>query len=176
MSLGTRESTIASQQIFKGTVISLRVDTVQLPNGVPARREVVEHNGGVVIVCQPERDKLILIRQYRYPCDEELLELPAGRIELGEEPLAAAQREIIEETGYQAASWELMAKMYSAPGFCSEMLYLYQARDLAFVGKNLDYDESIEVLIMPVAEAWALIRAGKVRDAKTIAGIGLLRG
>jgi len=69
-----------------------------------------------------------------------------------------------------------MAKMYSAPGFCSEMLYLYQARDLAFVGKNLDYDESIEVLIMPVAEAWALIRAGKVRDAKTIAGIGLLRG
>ena len=175
MALFTRENTVSSKQIFAGQVVSLRVDQLLSPGGQSFCREVVEHNGGVVIACQPEPDKVILIRQYRYTIDMDLLELPAGRLEAGEEPLLAAQRELLEETGYAARRWEPLASMYSTPGFSNELLYLFRAEGITFQGKALDEDEETEVMIMGVDEAWQLILNGKVSDAKTIAGIALLR-
>lgn len=175
MTLYTRKHTTKSEKVFGGEIISLRLDTLEHPNGEQTTREVVEHNGGVVIACQPSADEVILINQYRYPMDEELIELPAGRIDKGEDPFLAAKRELAEETGYEALSWQELAQMYSAPGFCNELLYLYKATDLKFVGKNLDPDEETEVVIVSLTEAWSLVQSGKIRDAKTIAGLGLLR-
>jgi len=176
MVLLTRRDTTASDRIHEGLILNLRVDYLQHPDGHQFKREVVEHNGGVVIACQPEPDKVVLIRQYRYPIDEELLELPAGRLEKGEQALPAAQRELTEETGLQATVWEELPAMYSAPGFCTEVLYFFRARDVKFVGKSLDEDEETEVLVMPVAEAWQLVVNKQIRDCKTVAGIALLRG
>lgn len=152
----------------------MRKDALQQDGRAEICREIVEHNGGVVIACQPSPGKVILIRQYRYPIDEELLELPAGRVELNEDRLLAAKRELTEETGYVAAKWSLLSNMYSAPGFCTELLSFYHATELVFSGKNLDEDEETEVLIVELEEAWSWARDGKIRDAKTVAGLGLL--
>ncbi len=174
MALYTRQDTETSKRIYEGAIINLREDSLKNSHGT-CTRAVVEHNGGVFIACQPEPDKVILIKQYRYSIDEELIELPAGRIEKGEEPLPCAQRELIEETGYKAEKWQELSRMFTAPGFCDELLYLYLATDITFVGKNLDHDEETEVLILPVKQAWQMVLDGKVRDAKTIAGLGMLR-
>lgn len=176
MVLLTRQNTIGTRRIFEGRIVSLRVDEIRHPDGHSLTREVVEHNGGVVIACQPAPAKVILIKQYRYTIDEELIELPAGRLEKGENPLLAAQRELIEETGYQAKEWEELPSMYSAPGFSTEILYVFHASRVSFVGKSLDEDEETEVLIMPVEEAWQLVASGAIRDAKTMAVLALLRG
>jgi ADP-ribose pyrophosphatase len=174
VALLTRKHTVNSRRVHEGGIIALRVDTLDSGDGRQWSREVVEHNGGVVIVCQPDEDQVLLIRQYRYPIDEYLLELPAGRVEVGEDPFVCAQRELIEETGYKASTWLDLVKMYSAPGFCDELLHVYLASDLTFVGKSLDEDEETEVLIMSIAQAWQLVKEGQVRDSKTIAGIAFL--
>ncbi|HEY9788325.1 MAG TPA: NUDIX hydrolase [Candidatus Obscuribacterales bacterium] len=174
MALFTRQDTVESNRIYDGYIINLRVDTLRSNEGSETTREVVEHNGGVVIICQPEPSKVVLIRQYRYAIDEELLELPAGRIERGEDPFLAAKRELTEETGYIAETWCELSRMYSAPGFCSELLYLYLATDVRLGEKCPDYDEHTEVMVFPIDDAWELVINGHVRDAKTVAGIGLL--
>lgn len=174
MALYTRKHCKGSQRIFEGHIFNVRKDSLQQDESKSISREIVEHNGGVVIACQPAGGQVILISQYRYPVDEELIELPAGRVELGEDRLAAAQRELTEETGYVASSWSLLSNMYSAPGFCTELLSFYHATELEFSGKNLDEDEETDVLIVDLKEAWAWVRAGKIRDAKTIAGLGML--
>lgn len=175
MALVTRDNAVDTRRIFDGYIISLRQDTLKLPDDTVVTREIVEHNGGVVIACQPEPDQVILIRQYRYPIDKEIIELPAGRIEVGEDPLVCARRELTEETGYTAKIWEELACFYSAPGFCDEILHLYKAVDLKFEGKRLDIDEETEVLVVSLENAWGLARSGEIRDAKTIAGLALLR-
>jgi ADP-ribose pyrophosphatase len=173
--LVTRENSVESKRLFDGYIISLRQDKLKLPDDTIVTREIVEHNGGVVIACQPQPDQIILIRQYRYPIDKEILELPAGRIEVGEDPLICAKRELTEETGFKAQGWQEMARFYSAPGFCNELLYLYKASSIEFEGKRLDIDEETEVLVFPLEEAWSLCLSGKIQDAKTIAGLALLR-
>ncbi len=175
MVLVTRENSVESKRLFDGYIISLRQDKLKLPDDTIVTREIVEHNGGVVIACQPQPDQIILIRQYRYPIDKEILELPAGRIEVGEDPLICAKRELTEETGFKAQGWQEMARFYSAPGFCNELLYLYKASSIEFEGKRLDIDEETEVLVFPLEEAWSLCLSGKIQDAKTIAGLALLR-
>lgn len=173
--LFTREHKVASKRIWDGHIINLRVD--ELDNeGSKTTREVIEHNGGVVIAGVTAEDKVILIKQYRYSLDKELIELPAGRIEMGENPAHAAIRELTEETGYRAENWKELARMYTAPGFCNEILYVYLATELQHVGKNLDYDEETEVLELTLAEAWKLVTEGIIEDAKTIAGLGLIMG
>jgi ADP-ribose pyrophosphatase len=167
---------VDSKRIYEGDIVNFRVDTVKLDDGKVTTREVVEHTGGVVIACQPTPNEVVLIKQYRYSVDEDLLELPAGRIEKGEEPLTTAKRELTEETGYLAQEWRELARMYTAPGFCNEMLYLFHASDVEIVSKNLDEDEETEVMVLLIADAWQLVLDGKVRDAKTIAGVGLLHG
>lgn len=175
MTLYTSKHKTGTQRIYEGEIFSVRKDSLQHPESNKSiNREVVEHNGGVVIACQPEPGKVILIKQYRYTVDEDLLELPAGRVEKGEDRLLAAKRELTEETGFLAQNWHELGHMYSAPGFCTELLSFYHATELVFTGKDLDEDEETEVMIVELEEAWRLVRSGKVRDAKTVAGLGLL--
>ncbi len=171
--LFTRKHCTSSKRLWEGGIIKLRVDTLN-SEGHETIREVVEHNGGVVIAGCNSEGKVLLVRQYRYSLDQDLLELPAGRIEAGEDPLPAAQRELTEETGYSAESWSELSRMFTAPGFCNEVLYLYHAQNLSFKGKNLDFDEETEVLELTLEEAWQMVQEGKIQDAKTIAGLGLL--
>ncbi len=175
MTLFTLRNRVDTKRIHEGHIVNLRLDTLRLESGVQVIREVVEHNGGVVIAAQPDKNSILLIKQYRYSIDDELIELPAGRLELGEEPLPAAQRELREETGFEATGWTELSSMYTAPGFCNEILYLYRASELSFVGIELDEDEEIEVFEVSLNEAWDLVRSGKIKDAKTIAGISLCR-
>jgi ADP-ribose pyrophosphatase len=173
--LYTHEHVVDSKRIYEGEIINLRVDTLER-EGKVVLRELVEHNGGVVILCLPTPEEVVLIKQYRYSVDEELYEFPAGRMEKGEEPLAAAKRELTEETAYVAKEWQEISRFYTAPGFCNEMLYMFKATDVTIASKSLDEDEETEVVVMKLTEAWDLVTAGKVRDAKTVAGIGLLYG
>ena len=175
MPLYTHEHRIESKRIYEGEIINLRVDKL-VRDGKEVLRELVEHNGGVVILCQPSAHEVVLIKQYRYSVDELLYEFPAGRIEQGEEPLPAAMRELTEETGYVAQDWQEISRFYTAPGFCNEMLYMYKATNVTITSKSLDEDEETEVVLMTLSDAWELVTSGKVRDAKTVAGIGLLYG
>ena len=174
MALFTREHTYRSERIHEGHIINLRVDYLRNPEGKEVARELVEHNGGVTICCRPTEETIVLIKQYRYSVDELLYELPAGRIEKGEDLLAAAKRELAEETGYIAERWCEISRFYTAPGFCNEMLYMYEATDVTLTEQSLDDDEEAEVIVMPLPEAWQLVLEGKVRDSKTVAGLGLL--
>ncbi len=174
MALFTRAHLVETRRVHEGDIISLRIDSLEAEDGLSVTREVVEHNGGVVIACEPEPGRVLLVRQYRYSIDKDLLELPAGRIEKDENPLPAAQRELTEETGFGASHWQELARLYSAPGFCNEVLYLYHATGVTFMGKNLDFDEETEVLDLSLAEAWSLVSQGKIQDAKTVAGLGLM--
>jgi len=173
MPVFTRKHMITSQRIYEGAVINLRVDELESKEG-RVTRAVVEHNGGVVIICQPEPRKLVLVKQYRYTLDQELVELPAGRIDLGESALLAAQRELVEETGYQASKWKQVATLSSAPGFCDELLYVFTASKVSQVGKKLDHDEETDVLVLSLKEAWQLLTSSKIVDAKSLAALSLL--
>ncbi|MDZ4835425.1 MAG: NUDIX hydrolase [Candidatus Melainabacteria bacterium] len=174
MTVFTHDDRVSTVRVHEGGIINLRIDSLRSPDGLEVVREVVEHNGGVVIAAQPAADRVLLIKQYRYSIDEELIELPAGRIEKGEDPFPAAGRELREETGFEAENWRELSRMFSAPGFCDEILYLYAANGLSFLGKNLDIDEHTDVMDLKLSEAWELVVQGKVRDAKTIAGLALL--
>lgn len=173
MALFTRAHLKETKRLHEGDIINLRVDILD-GGDRNIIREVVEHNGGVVIASQPAPDQVILVRQYRYSIDQDLLELPAGRIEKGEDPYLAAQRELTEETGYEATDWLELSRMFTAPGFCNEILYLYLAQNLVFKGKDLDFDEETVVVILTLDKAWEMVAQGTIQDAKTIAGLGML--
>ena len=175
VTLFTRDHTVSSKMVHQGGIINLRVDSLNC-DGHQTTREVIEHNGGVVILCQPEPDQVVLIKQYRYSIDEDLIEFPAGRIEKGEDPLPAAKRELTEETGYVASEWREVSRFFTAPGFCNEILYMYKATNVVITEKHLDDDEETEVMLMTLTEAWELVTSGQIRDGKTIAGLGLLLG
>jgi ADP-ribose pyrophosphatase len=174
VTLFTTKHLLQSRRLYEGDIINLRIDELETADGLKTTREVIEHNGGVVIACQPREKEVVLIRQYRYAVDRELIELPAGRIEKNEPPLKAAQRELLEETGYQAVNWQEDSRIFSAPGFCNETLYFYRATDAKFIGKRLDEDEETEVLVCPFEQARQMVLTGAICDAKTIAGLALL--
>ena len=174
MALFTKKHTISSRRIHEGSIINLRIDQLRLEDGNTTTREVVEHPGGVVVICRPKPDHVVLIKQYRYSLDRELIELPAGRIDDGEEPLEAAKRELIEETGYQAKKWQSKGVFATAPGFCNELLHVYLASDVTVVERKLDDDEEIEVIALPIRQAWALATSGELIDTKTIAALALI--
>jgi ADP-ribose pyrophosphatase len=174
VTLFTHEHTYKSERIHEGHIINLRVDYLRHPEGKEVMRELVEHHGGVTICCKPDEHSVVIIKQYRYSVDEVLYELPAGRIEKNEDPLPAAVRELTEETGYVAKNWRELARIYTAPGFCNELLYMYEATDVTFTAQALDDDEEVEVIVMSLTDAWQLVLDGKIRDAKTVAGLGLL--
>ena len=166
-----RERGLSAQRIYDGRVIKLRVDTVELPNGRQATREIIEHPGAVCIAALTADERIVLVRQYRRPIDEVILEAPAGKLDKDEDPLACAKRELQEETGYRASSWHLISRFYTTPGFCDEIMFLYVAKDLEQAGQSLDEDEFVQVEYMPLQEARDLVLEGKLNDGKTMLAV-----
>ncbi|MDD3656667.1 MAG: NUDIX hydrolase [Atribacterota bacterium] len=165
------EKTFESERIYSGRIIKLRKDIVILPNGRNADREIVDHPGAVVILAEKEQQKIILVKQFRKAVEEFLLELPAGTIEPSEKIIDCARRELEEETGYLANKWQKIFEFFSAPGFCSEKLTLYFARDLIQTKSNTDQDEFIEIIEVNKVEISKLIKNKRIRDAKSLVGI-----
>jgi ADP-ribose pyrophosphatase len=168
------EKAISSERVFEGKMIKLRVDTVALPNGSTATREVIEHPGAVAVIALTEQGELLMVRQYRHATGEILLEIPAGKRDPGEDPLSCAHRELEEETGCRARQWKTLFSYFSTPGFSDEMLSLIMATDLEQGTAHTDEEEFIEVVTVPVAEALRMVYRGEIRDAKTIIGILVL--
>ena len=166
-----QEITLYSRRIYEGKIVNLRVDTVELPSGKETKREIVEHAGCTAIVAIDSGKEVLLVRQYRKPVEKMLLEIPAGGMEPGEEPLECARRELEEETDFSAERWEHLATFYTSPGFCTELMYLYLATELKPSMRDADDDEHIEVVRVPLRKTLELIASGEVCDAKSIAGL-----
>lgn len=165
------EKTIDSREIFKGRIIRVRLDTVRLPNGKEGIREVVEHPGGVAILAIDSEGRVLLVRQYRYPFERVMTEVPAGKREPGEPPFITAQRELQEEVGATADTWTELGTLIPSPGCYGETLYLYMAQDLHFGATHPDEDEFLEPLRVPLDEAVRQCMDGTLTDAKTVAAI-----
>ena len=161
----------SEREVFRGRIIRLVRRRMVLPNGRRTRFDIVEHPGAVAIVPLFANGDVMLLRQYRPSIREELYEIPAGTLEPGETPLATARREIVEETGYRARRWRKLGMFYTAPGFCTEKMHLYVARDLSPASAEADPDEILRPVRMPLRKAAAMARRGKIRDAKSIAGL-----
>jgi ADP-ribose pyrophosphatase len=157
---------LASRRVYEGRVVNLRVDTLQTPRGEHTY-EVVEHSGAVAVIVAPAPDTLVLVRQYRAPLKRYTWEVCAGGIEPGEEPLAAALRELREETGYRARSMRRLWSAYSAPGFCTELLHFFVTDDVEGGPTDFDEGEDIEMRAFALDELAAMIRADELPDAKT---------
>jgi ADP-ribose pyrophosphatase len=166
-----RERTLQTERIYDGKLVSLRIDTVELPSGRETRREIVEHGDVVAMVPVDSEDNVLLVRQYRKATEQTLLEIPAGLIEAGEEPLESARRELEEETGFAAESWELLGGFYTSPGFCTEYIYVYLATRLRPSSRDPDDDEIIELVRVPLSRAADLVASGEICDAKSMAGL-----
>ena len=168
-----KETIIESKVIHEGKIISLSVDKVSLPNGKEAIREVVHHNGGVTIIALPDEHSIVLVKQYRYPIGKATWELPAGRLNVNEDPVLGAKRELKEETGFIPKRMDSLGIVYPAPGYSNEVLYFFKATDLIDDEAEPDQDENLEVKVFNIKEAWQMIKDGDMRDAKSIAGISL---
>ena len=167
-----REQVVGKEPCFDGALIRVEQWRVRLPDGSPARREVVAHPGAAAVVAVDEGGLVTLVRQHRVVVDELMLELPAGKLDhAGEDPLACARRELREETGLSAARWRLLTTMYPTPGFCNERIALYLATGLSQGLARLDAGEFLRVERMPLAEAVNLALAGALRDGKTALGL-----
>lgn len=165
---------IKSERLYNGKVFNLIVDQIEYPTGNRAIREVAEHPGGAVIVAMFPDERIILIKQYRYPLDKFLYELPAGKLNPNEDPLACASRELAEETGYHAQRWKKLTAIYTSPGFCTEQLHIFLATDLspAHGGQTLEEGEqTLKVEVVPLSAAIEMIERGEIVDGKTICGI-----
>jgi ADP-ribose pyrophosphatase len=159
----------ASERIYSGRVVNLRVDEIDAYRGPERRRrvEVVEHSGGVVVIAQPTPDEIVLVRQHRHAVDEDLWEVPAGMIERGEPPIETARRELIEETGYRAERLEFVWSIYTTPGFCTERIHFFVAHGLTLGEAEPEDDEQFEIRTWTLARAWELVERDELRDAKT---------
>jgi ADP-ribose pyrophosphatase len=165
---------LSSKVAYQGRVFDVTSDKVKEPNGITAQRDVVRHSGSVVILAVEEsgaEPHVLLERQYRYAAGDYLWELPAGRIDPGEKPLAAGKRELLEETGYRARRWKRALFFYPSPGFLDETMTIYLARELTAGEAHPEDDECIEYELMPLSAVVDSIRSGKIRDGKTIAGV-----
>jgi ADP-ribose pyrophosphatase len=169
------EKTVSSEILHHGRAFSFKRDEVQLPNGRRTFRDIVDHPGAVAIIPVLPDGRVALVRQYRYAIRKSLLELPAGTLEQGELPLDCARRELREETGYEAGTIEKMLSFYTAPGYSSEMIHVFVAKDLRLVGAEAEPDENITVKPMGLEEVLRLIDENAIEDAKTICGIFALQ-
>ena len=163
------EKTLDSRPVFSGRIIQVRVDQVSLPNGRAASREVVEHPGGVAVLALFDDGTVPVVRQFRYPFREVVTELPAGKLERGEDPRPAALRELEEEVGVACGELTDLGKLYLSPGFSTEVLHMYLARDLRQGTCHPDEDEFLEVERVPFARLAEQVLSGEITDAKTVA-------
>lgn len=175
VALGYFEQTEESTGIFNGRIITVHEDTVQLVDGTQAKREIVDHNGGVAIIGLTEEGEVLLVRQFRAPYKEVLYEIPAGKLEKGEDPFEAAKREFQEECGCTAENFKYIGELYPTPGYCGEIIRLYYATGLEFGEQHLDEDERLDVYKVPLGEAFDRCINGEFKDAKTQIGIMKVR-
>lgn len=165
------EKTKLSRNIFRGKLLDVYVDEVILPSGKVAIREYIKHPGAAVVIPYVGNNKLMFVKQYRYPVREVTVELPAGKIDPGEDPITTIDRELIEETGYKAGSFVELFCFYPSVGYTNEVLHVYWAQNMNYVGEKPDPDENIEVLEISISEAIEKIFSGDIKDSKTIIGI-----
>jgi ADP-ribose pyrophosphatase len=165
---------LSSRVVYRGPAFWVSFDKVLEPTGVRARRDIVHHSGSVVIVALEEgraEPRILLERQYRHAAQRYLWELPAGRIDKGERELAAAKRELLEETGYTAAHWQRVLRFYASPGFVAETMALFLARGLRAGEAQPEDDEVIQIRMFPLSQAVRMVMSGKIHDGKTISGV-----
>jgi len=165
------KKTLSSRLIYEGRAVKLRVDTVKMPDGRETTREIVEHSDCVAVVVIDADDNVLLVEQFREPVEKALLEIPAGGIDPGEDPVTTVCRELREETGYLPRKVERLGGFYSAPGYSSEYLYLYLATDLTSSPLHAEDTENIRLVRVPIAQITSLITSGNICDAKSIAGL-----
>lgn len=168
------EKTLESERIYEGKILNLRKDTVTVENGT-SMREIVEHNGGAVIVPVTDDRKVIMVKQYRKPARRVMLEVPAGKIDPGEDHYTTAVRELREETGYTADNVRFLTMMYPSVGYSEEKLYIYMVTGLTPGETDPDENEAIDVVEIPLDEIHKMIMEGKIEDAKTIAGVMMVK-
>ncbi len=162
------EKTLDEEYIYKGRIIKVRRDEVELPNGHKSMREVVEHSGGVCVLPLTDRDEVIFVRQFRYPYKEVILEIPAGKRDHGEEsPLECGKRELAEETGAKADKYTSLGELYPSPGYCGEVIYMFLATGLTFGDTNPDEDEFLNVEKIPFDKALDMVLSDEIKDSKT---------
>ncbi|MFJ8256202.1 NUDIX domain-containing protein [Peribacillus asahii] len=171
------EKTLSSQKIFTGKVISLQVDDVELPNGKTSKREIIKHPGAVAVIAITDDGKIVMVEQYRKAMERSLVEIPAGKLEPGEEPLKTAERELEEETGYVCGRMEHVISFYTSPGFADELVHVYVAHQLSKKedAASLDEDEFVEVIELTLEEAQQYIEEEKIYDAKTAYAVQYLQ-
>ena len=168
------EKTLDTKLIYEGRILRLELQTVELCNNKHAQREIIRHRGGVAVIPITENNEVILVRQFRKPYDEELLEVPAGKLEAGEDIKLCAVRELKEETGYEAAHIGYLYTMYPSPGYTDEKIHIYKAEGLTEGSPSLDEDEFLSVEKYSLREAVAMVNMGIIKDAKTAIAILML--
>lgn len=165
------EKRISGETVFDGKIMHVRRDIVELSDGSEAFREVVDHSGGVCVLALDDENRVLTVRQFRYPFERVLQEIPAGKLERGEDPDAAAARELREETGAVAGRMERLGEIYPTPAYCGEIIRMYLARDLVFGENDLDEGEFLDVERVPFDELVQKVLEGEIRDAKTVAAV-----
>ncbi len=165
------ETQLSSEEVYSGSLLTVKVDRVLLPDGTQSIREHIVHPGAVVMLAALDNGKLLFERQFRYPLGQIFLELPAGKIDANEHPLDTARRELREETGYKAKSWLHLGSMHPCIGYSNERIEFFLARDLAFIGAAPEQGEFLEVIELSLADALLAVRDGDITDGKTITGL-----
>ena len=166
-----REKRLSGETVFDGKIMHVRRDIVQLSDGSEAFREVVDHSGGVCVLALDDEGRVLVVRQFRYPHEKVLCEIPAGKLERGEDPFEAAKRELREETGAVAQKWESLGEIYPTPAYCGEIIRMYMAQELDFGETALDEGEFLEVERIAFDSLVQQVLAGEIRDAKTVAAV-----
>ncbi len=162
---------VSSKEVYNGKIFKIVEDEIMLPNGKIARRDVLEHNGASAMLPIDENGNIILVRQHRHPVKDFVLEIPAGKLEIGEDPKECAIRELEEEIGYKSNDFSFMFKTYIAVGYSSEVIYIYLAKDLVKTKQNLDEDEFLDIETYSLEQCLEMIENGAIVDSKTIASV-----
>lgn len=169
------EKTIKSETAYKGKIFTVLKEEVALPDGKTTGRDVVKHNGGVSVITIMDDGKIPLVRQFRKGIERVSLEIPAGKLEPGEDIMECGRRELREETGYEAKKLTLLNSFSPTPAYCSEIIHIYEAENLTFVGQNLDDTENLNVEFYTLDEILDMIKSGEIIDAKTIIAVTMMK-